>query len=229
MRYLKLPYVSLPKELVTLLKLPLMPTSGAAPIIEVIKNNKALIHILENSFHEFDDGRGIEKIISVLGWTNFRDRFASIYLYKSVYGDYPKTTNIPLVDDIKVFENIYSEHTTHNSSRIFLLSFYLKLANLKVQNSESNQFLEIYIPDEIKVALQTSQGRSEKIDWLILTLFHLYHALGEKVLMNSIITSKKFDDLYGLMTKDAREVMLENFLAYGASIGEQDLFLYGKI
>lgn len=229
MRYLKLPFVGLPKEFVTLLKLPLSPSSQVAPILEVIGKNKALIQVIETAFNEFDDGRGIEKIISVLGWPSFRDRLASVFIYKTVYGEYPKTTNPELVEEIKVFENIYSEHTTHNNSRIFLLGFYLKLANLKIQKSLDNQFLEINLPDGLKILLQTSQGRSEKIDWLLLTLLHFYHAFGDKTLLNSLIGQKKFDELYSLLSTEDRELMLENLLAYGASIDEQDIFLYGKV
>ncbi len=225
----QLPYVKMPEEYVTLLKSNLSVTTSPAPIFDELRSNRALMMILENAFKEFDDGRGVEKVMLALGWANFRDRMASLFVYKMIYGDYPMKTDMELVEDIKFLEHQYSDHAVHSFSRLFLLGFYLKLANLQVRERENNQFLEIKIPTEIGTILKFSQGRSERIDWLILILTHLHHFLGEKLLVNSLISGKKFDDIYGLLPTDARELMHQNLLAYGASINESDVFLYDKI
>lgn len=219
----------MPQEFVTLLKSNISVSSSPAPVFDIIRPNRALFSILETAFKEFDDGRGVEKVLTALGWANFRDRMASIYVYKTMYGDYPSKTDMELVEDIKQIETRFTDHSVSSISRLFLVGFYLKLANLKIQEREDNKFLEIKIPPEIGAMMKLSQGRSERIDWLLLILLHLNASLGEKMLMNNLIAGKKFDELYQLMPKDSQEVMNQNLLAYGASIQEPDVFLYDKV
>jgi hypothetical protein len=229
MQKLILPHVIMPTEFVSLLKTNLSITTSPAPVFDVIRPNRAIYSILEKAFKEFDDGRGIEKTMIALGWSNFRDRMASLYIYKSIYGNFPNKTSMELVEELKVLENRFANHGVHSLSRIFLLGFYLKLANIQVQRRSNNKFLEIKIPNEIGNFLKLSQGRSEKIDWLILIIVHLLNGLGDKLLMNALASGKKMDDLYNLLTPDYRKVMMDNLLAYGTSIGEPDIFIYDKI
>lgn len=229
MQKLHLPFVILPEEFLTLLKSNLSITTSPAPIFDVIRPNRALYHTLEKAFKEFDDGRGLEKTMMALGWPSFRERMASLYIYKVIYGDFPLHTNMDLVEDIKTLEQKFTDHGVHSFSRLFLLGFYLRLANIQTQRREHNKFLEIKVSDAVAPILKLSQGRSERIDWLILIIMHLMEALGEKMLMNAIVSGKKFEDLYELMSVDARIQMSENLLAYGASIREPDVFVYDKI
>jgi len=195
MSNLQFPFVKLPQEFVTLLKSNLSLTNDPAPIIDLITPNLALQSILETAFSEFNGGRGIEKVIKALGWSNFRERMASIYIYKSKYGDYPLKTDMELVEEIKSLENRFTDHSVNSYSRLFLLGFYFKFANLDIQHREDNHFLELTIPPEIESLLKLSQGRSERIDWLILILYHLNASLGEKMVMNSLISGKIFEDI----------------------------------
>ena len=229
MQKLHLPHVILPAEFVTLLKSNLSVTTSPAPIFDVIRPNQAIYLTLEKAFKEFDDGRGLEKTMIALGWANFRDRMASVYIYKAIHSEYPKSTSMDLVEDIKQMEARFTNHTVTSLSRLFLLGFYLRLANLQIQRRENNKFIEIKIPEEIGAFLKLSQGRSEKIDWLILITMHLLNGLGDKLLMNALMQGKKFEELYELMSPENKRIMLENLLAYGASIQEHDVFLYDKI
>ena len=226
---LNLPFVNLPSEFVTLLKSNLSVTNSPGPILEIISPNRALYSLLETAFEEFGEGRGLVKVIMALGWSHFRDRMASVYVYKSFYGDFPSKTDRELVEDIKSIENRFSAHSVNSFSRLFLLGFYLKLANLEIQNGTDNKFLEIKIPNEIGAMLKLTQGRALRIDWLILILFHLNYSLGEKLLMNNLVAGKKFEEIYMLMSNEAQEIMGKNLMAYGASIQEADVFLYEKV
>lgn len=226
---LHFPYVNMPDVFVSLLKAEISVNSSPDPVFASIRPQRALYSILERAFKEFDDGRGIEKVLMALGWPNFRDRMASIYLYKTVYGDYPSKTNMDLVEEIKFFEERFRSHSVATSSRLFLLGFYLKLANQELQRREENQFLEIKIPEEVESVLRLSQGRSPRLDWLILIVYHLQAALGQKMLTSSLAAGKKFDEIYELMSTESQQQMLENLLAYGASIQESDVFLYDKV
>jgi hypothetical protein len=134
-----------------------------------------------------------------------------------------------LVDDIKLIESRYTDHSVNSYSRLFLLGFYLKLANLEIQHGEENKFTEIKLPMDLGDLLRLSEGRSERIDWLILLLLHLQSALGEKLLMKYLIDGKKFDELYLLMSKEDQAQMGNNLMAYGASIQESEVFLYEKV
>ena len=229
MKPIRFPYIKLPEEFLTLLKGNIAVSSSLTPVFDVIRPNRGLFLILEKAFHDLDDGRGLEKTMLGLGWPNFRERMASLYVYKSIYGNFPHITRLEQIADIKKLENRFQDHSTHGASRLFMLGFYLKLANIDIQNRENNQFLEIVIPEEIGPILKLSPGKTERIDWLILITTHLYQALGEKLLVNSLSSGKKFDDLYHLMAADKREEMLSNLMAYGASIKEHDVFLYEKI
>lgn len=219
----------LPLEYVSLLKTNISATTPGSTIIEELKKNQALYLTLEKCFKEFDDGRGFEKTMAALGWANFRDRLASIYVYKSIYGQFPMKTSMDLVEDIKVFETRYMGHSVHGISRSFLLGFYLRMANLQVQQRENNKFLEIKVPEEVLSLLKLSQGRAEKIDWLILILMHLISALGDKMVEGALANGRKFQELYPLMSPEAKKQMMDNLLAYGASIFEHDTFVYDKV
>ena len=226
---LHFPFVNLPREFVSLLKCNLSVKNTSGPIWDIISPNKALCSILETAFREFDDGRGFERVMMVLGWSSFRDRMASVYIYKYIFGDYPDKTDLDLVEDIKSIESRFSSHCVNSFSRLFLLGFYLKFTNLELQKKQDNKFLEIIIPPEIGNLLKLSQGRSERIDWLILILIHLNLSLGEKMLVSHLIAGKKFEEMYFLMSKDDQTIMCQNLMAYSASIEEPDMFLYEKV
>ena len=134
------PFVNLPNEFISLLKKNASYISYPSDVVSFLAPNKAIINILESAFSEFEDKRGLEKICLALGWLGFRDRFASIYVYKTVYGDFPKKSNLALIEDVKNFETRFESHSVNSSSRLFLLAFYLKLANFEIQSQEDNQF-----------------------------------------------------------------------------------------
>lgn len=225
----ELPFVKMPEEFVTLLRSNLSANSSSSAVFDVIRPNRAVYSVLAEAFKEFDDGRGLEKVMTALGWGSFRDRLGSVYLYKAIHGDWPSQTDLELISEVKAFEGRFAEHGVHGYSRLFLLGFYLKLASLKLQESKNNQFLEIKIPEDVDSVLKLGLGRSEKIDWLILITAHLTSSLGVKTVINSLVSGKKFEDLYSLMPTEARTLMHQNLLAYATSINEQDVFLYEKV
>ena len=225
----RLPFLPLPKEFISLLKSNLPDNVTATPIFEVLKSNKAICHVLGVAFKEFDDGRGLEKLVTTLGWAHFRDRFASLYIYKSIHGYFPTSTNMDLVEEIKSLESRFGEYGVHGPSRLFLLGFYLKLANIHIQQKVDATISPIIIPPEILTVLKISSIRSEKIDWLILIILQLVNALGEKVLINQLLNGKKMDDIYELLPLEARTELHDNLLSYSSSINEPDFFLYEKV
>ncbi len=212
MKKMHFPHVILPQEFVQLLKSNL-PATNSAAVFEILKANRGLYEVLDIAFKEFNDGRGLEKTMVALGWANFRDRFASLYIYKAIHGKFPLKSDMGLVEDILKFEATYAEVSVSGQSRAFLLGFYLKLAQIKNQEAEKNKFLEFRLPDDIIIPLlKLSPGRAEKIDWLILILFHLSEALGENSLAHTLVSDRPFDDIYMLMSDESRKRMHENLL-----------------
>ena len=229
MQSIQFPHIVLPVEFITLLKTNIAVTTTFEPIFEVIRTNRAIYFALETAFKEFDSGRGLEKTMMALGWSNFRDRMASVYVHKAISGDFPSSTSMSLVDDIKQMEQRYSGHGIHSLSRIFLLGFYFKMVNVEKQKLSPEKLDELAIPDELDEILQITQGRSEKIDWLILITLHFMNGLGKKIFMNALVSGKNFMEIYYLLDPDLRRGMLNNLLAYGASIREEEVFLYERI
>jgi hypothetical protein len=229
MKKLLFPHVILPKELTQLLKSNLNANNSGA-IFEILKSNRGLFEVLDVAFKEFNDGRGIEKTMVALGWANFRDRFASLYVYKAIHGKFPTRTDMGLIEDIQRLENRFAEMSVSGHSRAFLLGLYLKLAQIRVQELEKNKFIEYQLPVDIIVSLlKISQARAEKIDWVILMVHHFIEALGEKMLANALVNEKSFDEIYELMDESDKRHMHDNFLSYGMSIFEPEIFLYEKI
>lgn len=223
-----LPYVNLPSELVSLLKTSLVVSDSPAPVFDIIRPNQALYNILESAFQEFNDGRGLEKTMVALTWPNFRERMASIYIYKAMYGRFPPRTDMALVDDIHKFEARFTDQSVHGYSRLFLLGFYFKLANIS-QKESTGLTGTLQMSTELDPILKLSAGRSEKIDWLVLIVMHLAEALGANVLMHQLSNGKSFEYLYDLLDVESKVKMNDNLLAYSASIQEPDIFLFDKV
>jgi len=224
-----LPHIVLPSEFLTFLKLNLASANSQNVVSELFHSNVSLEKYLESVFDEFSSGKGLSKSISVLGLHNFRDRLAGIYIHKVLNGQFPTKSQADLIEDVKDFEFRFSGHGIHGVSRSFLLGFYLKMANIENKKKGLGTFTELKIPEEIGAFLRLSQVKSEKIDWLILILLHLLSSLGDKVLLNALMSGKKIDELLLQMSDESRKMMFENLLSYSVSINDPDLFLYEKI
>ena len=185
--------------------------------------------ILERSFKEFDDGRGVEKVMVSLGWAHFRDRFASLYIFKSIYGHFPQKTDMSLVEDIKNLETLYSDFSIQSFSRLFLLGFYLSLANIEVRHKEGQSNVPLDLPIEVLDVMRLSQVRSERIDWLILMIWHYISYMGKSQLMQKLMTGASFSDLYQALQPEQQLHLTQNLLTYGASILEDEVFFYEKV
>ncbi len=230
MKKLHFPHIILPKEFLQLLKSNLSSGNNVEQIFAVLKANRGLYEVLDVAFKEFNDGRGLEKTMVALGWANFRDRLASLYVYKAIHNKFPLKTDMGLVEDIQKFESTYSDIALSGTSRTFLLGLYLKLAQIRTQEMERNKFIEFRLPEElITPILKLSQVRSEKPDWLILQTFHFCEALGGKTLAGALVSGKSFDEIYEMLNDETRKLLHDNLLTYGMSIQEPETFLYEKI
>ncbi len=219
----------MPKEFVSLLRTSIAVTNSPGPVFDSIRSNRGLMMLLEKSFKEFDDGRGVEKVMVALGWSHFRDRFASLYIFKSIYGHFPQKTDMSLVEDIKNIETLYSDFSIQSYSRIFLLGFYLSLSNIEVRHKEGQLNVPLQLPPEVLDVMSICQGRSERIDWLMLMVWHFITYLGKNELINKLTAGVSFSDLYQSITADQQLHFTQNLLTYGASVQEDEVFFYERV
>lgn len=217
----------MPQEFVTLLKTSMGATPLPSEVFKVLRANPALTMVMERAFAQFDDGRGVEKVMAALGWLSFRDRLCSLYVSKSLYGKYSHVTDLEIISGIKELESTYQQFAVNSFSRLFLLGFYIQLVNIRYENLKDGQIIQI--PPQVANILSVLEGRSERIDWLILIISHLLLSFDEQLIINHLSQQKTIDDFYELMSSADRQLMFENLLSYGASIGEQDFVLYAKI
>jgi hypothetical protein len=222
---LNLPALVLPQEFVHLLKSP----SAATVAQDMLRVSNGLTMVMERAFREFDEHRtGLPKVASALGWSHFRERMASVYVFKALHGSFPEKTDMELVADIHDFENRFVERSVAGNSRLFLLGFYLRLLNTYLAMREDGGE-GVLIPASVERVLNLRQVRTDKPDWLVLLCWHLDSYLGTDELLRLIGSGAKWEELFRRLSDPQRFQLISNLLSYGASIQEEDPFLYERI
>ena len=223
-----LPALVLPKEFLTLLKEP-NSAQKSSQIIAILRASPALSMVLDSAFQEFDENKiGLEKISTTLGWDHFRDRMASVYVFKILNSVFPDKTDMDLVEDIKFFEKRFGDKTLAGDSRLFMLGFYLKIFNLFEMNQDTD-VLATKVPASVDKILALSKARTDKADWLVLLTWHLCEFLGEYKLVELVSKATPWPALYALLSDEQKFHLVSNLLSYGASIREDDPFLFERI
>lgn len=201
-------------------------------VVKTAHSVRGLTIMLERSFAEFDEfNRGLDKIVQSLGWPHFRDRLASLYVYKMQHGPYPAKTDMSMVESIKTFESKLDFVEVNGLSRLFLLAFYLKLMNIQrgQENQESHDF-ELLNSDLVNVlSLNQSRAKSDRPDWLVLMTWHFVEALGVQKITELLKAKTSYDEIYNQLSSQQKKWMTKNLLAYGLSINEEDVFTFEKV
>ncbi len=199
-----------------------------SPVAETLRGSKSLSLILSRAFKEFDEHKlGLEKVLHSLGWSPFKERWASVYLFKILHGSYPEKTDLQLVQNIKLFEQHFLPIAHSSSNRLFLLGFYLEVLNLYRRNTRDLE--PLIVPHTLFDFLHQAKVKTAEPDWLILLGWHFSSFLGEETLNQSLSEKKSFSTLYFMLTESQRFLMLSNLMAYGASIQESDPFLFNRV
>ncbi len=226
-----LPFVHLPKELVLLLRSNLGSSEKQhREVIECINQNPALLNLLENIFQEYDESKRLSIVLRKISWSHFRDQLASIYIYKAVYGHYPESPQLSLVNDIHRLEDKLSGHGILSNSRAFLFGFYLKMLQIQLrkENSEHTQNL-LDLPKDILRILSLSKHRTEKIDLLTLLVWHFSEFIGLDHTESFIKSRSTYNELYDLLSDEQKNIVSNNFLSYCASIKEDEIFINDRV
>ncbi|MFP5492945.1 MAG: hypothetical protein ACLGG0_15695, partial [Bacteriovoracia bacterium] len=120
-----LPALVLPGEYIALLKVPTAASGTGLPVVDMLRKTPALYMVMERAFQEFNEHKiGLEKIATTLGWSNFRDRMASVYIFKALHGTFPDKTEMELVQQAIDLEARFTDKSVTGTSRIFMLGMY---------------------------------------------------------------------------------------------------------
>jgi hypothetical protein len=225
------PAVILPADFVLLLKDPAAAsTAEEGPVSRLLKSDSALTLVMTRAFAEFDENKkGLLKVFTALGWAHFRDRMASVYLFKAQNGAFPPRTDMALVKEVNALEARFAAWSVTGPSRVFLLGLYLRFCDVLASQLDDMAAMPRVIPPSVDQALALSGARSTRADWLILLCWHMDAYLGSATLLAALKAASSYRDLYRRLTPEQREQLVGNLLAYGASIREEDPFLFERI
>lgn len=205
--------------------------SSYARITDEIYDSPFLKVIVPELFGQYMKGNNMESMLNALGWSGFRDRLTSLYVYKKLNGEFPTAIVVSCVNDIIKFEGELIDYAPEGHSRIFMLGVYLKFCEIKFKSELelSNKSLLVLSPS-IKKILALGSKKSIKADWLILTLMNITEMVDEQLLINTINNHNgNFYQIFALLNEKQKEKLMTNLLAYGASINEDEMFLYDRV
>ena len=200
-------------------------------ISDAIFNNTFIKIQITKLFKQYMKESSIDSLLTSLGWKGLRDRLASMYLYHFENGAFPNLLSTDNVEDILDFENKFSTAFPDGNSRVFVLGMFFKLCELSSKKDDADNWKSyLSVSDSLLKVIRLGEQKVVKPDWLILTLIHLESYLGADKLY-SLVTEHKgnFYKLLALLNEEQKEEMVQNFLRYGASIDEDEIFLFEKV
>lgn len=177
------------------------------------------------AFSDMDKKIQILDVIKSFGWHGFRDRMASLFIYKRQYGVFPKSVDSKNIRYLLELEDKLKKHTTSGYSRGFLLGFYLEMSNLSFKRSDlSDGCDQLIMDDDLIELLSFSGSKVVEIDWLFLILVHFDFFLGRTAIGSILKNGVSYQELYGSLGSEQKNIMMRNMMAYGGSIGEPEMF-----
>ena len=186
---------------------------------------------VDKLFKSYMKAGSIETVLGALGWKGFRDRLSSSYLYHYFHGFFPDEDEIENIEDVVVFESELDGIFPEGNSRVFFLGFFLKMCEVYAMKNNGGNFRSfLSLSVELKAALQLGNQKVLKPDWLVLSLMHFEKFLGKDNLLDAIYEDKGcFIKLQKRLSDEQTNLMIENFLRYGASLNDQDIFTFEKV
>lgn len=220
------PYVSLPEYYTRLLTSNIQNTTLVNNNLELyINENKELNALVKRIFKDIDPDGFLGKILSISGWIGIRNRLAAVFLEHAMTGKFPEVANLGLVTDLLNVENKLRHFTPLGFNRVFLLAFYAKMSLIKIKmSSDSREFSPLIIKDEHIEFMKLSKAKSVRIDWLMLQLIQFEHFLGLERMNDLLKAETRYASLFSLLSDEEQTQMMDNFMAYGASIYDTDIF-----
>lgn len=219
------PMVNLPYQFTSLLRANMQIGGNSLDNIRVfINSQKSMVVLINLIFQDLGKKLELGSIVKAVGWTGFRDRMTNAYVDYALTGEFPSKPNIHNISSIIDLEEDVKPYTVAGFSRGFLLGFYLRMAQIQMEQKGRDFSI---VTDELIKILKLSKIKIVKVDWLLLSLYHLEGYLGRDLLLSEIDKGVRFEKLYEKLTEDQMSVMMGNLLSYGYSIGDHEIF-YSK-
>lgn len=229
---IKLPPIRLPEQMCKLLSMDIHDNRKSyAMVADILYTSKFLTMLIEQYYVAIEKWNNLEEILNHTGWIGFRNRLSCIYIEHAMKGHYPKNPNLDLSKVISDFETKFENYSLAGFGRTYLLGLYLRMVD--VHFNQMDDFLDdgiIQRPLCVLDILKLGKLKHEKLDWLILLIWHLQEHWGTYELEQKI--KRVNGNLYSLIEElddEFKEHMIENFLTYGFSIGQDDMFLFEKV
>lgn len=197
---------------------------------EILKRPFLRLHI-NKIFKKYMRGNSIDSFINTIGWKGFRDRLASSYLFHAEFGFFPDIEMEDKVKDIVEFENKLNSIFPEGSNRIFILGIFLKLCDISNQKENQDDWSTLLeIDTKLLEVINLGDQKVLKPDWLIFTLILFNKYFSSTILKEELIKHKgHFLSLFSLLKDDQKINLMQNLLRYGASIDEEEMFLFEKV
>jgi len=191
-----------------------------------INENSELNALIRKIFRDIDPDGFLGKILSISGWNGIRNRLAAVYIEYAMTGSFPENANLSLVTDIINIENKLRHFTPSGFSRSFLLAFYAKMSLIQIKRKDDSvNYTPLILRDEHLEFMKWSKAKSTRIDWLMLQLIQYDHFLGTERMNTLLESGSRYESLFALLSANEQRQMVENFMTYGASINDSDIFL----
>lgn len=227
-----LPMCTIPEEMSWALKMRFHNNKKSYAIIaDEIYGSPLLKVLVPRLFQEYIKNNNLESMLNALGWNGFRDRLGAIYLYKMEYGEFPTQIELEAIREIKQFEDQFRDYVPDGDSRMFMLGFYLKMCDFKL-NQDFQYMSESLLKTSESILKIFKKGtqKSIKLDWIYITLKVLEEMISPERLESVINESNgNFYKVYQDLSQEDQRVLIQSLMAYGGSINESEIFIYDRV
>lgn len=223
---LEYPNINLPDYYTQLLQKDMqLNTQSFSNIPLYVQNDKGFSALVQKYFQDIDAKGNVSMVLKSMGWEGFRDRFASIFIEKELFGDFSVSIAKNGVYGLISFEEKINKYAVAGYSRAFLLGFYQKMMLLHFAKVDpQNSYGHLLVTEELISLLKYTQAKTKKIDWMVIALKHFVEYLGYESVEQHLKEKSNYENLFKLITNEQQDQMMSNFLAYGSSIGDLDMF-----
>lgn len=229
---INLPNIQLPDSICQLCTQDFKNTKKSYAIIaDIIQADPFLNILVNNCFQDFLQKGGLVGMLSSLGCKGFRDRVAQAYLSYVRIGGFPAKIILDDVNEVLDFERRFESIFVQDSSRVFLLGFYIKMCNqslIRLYGEGESETLNI--PDDFETIFTINNIKSESPDWLIFVVWTFTQIFGVDKSRELLVRNHgRYHRIIPEFQKNEHDQFIEALLKYGHAINDKSFFLYEKV
>ena len=195
-------------------------------MIDVVESDPFLRTYVKDYFKIFLQKGGHLGMLHVLGPQRFRNMLAEAVLVHQKTGKYPLEFELDYVQDILDIEARFGFLFHEGDSQVFLMGMFFKLYDM----SYSEERGIINIPLSVDQLLKEPKDKSDRADWLIVTILSLIDIAGESFCEAKMkANNNNIDKVLELLTDDQQNHFISNLLKYGEGVHCPEFFSHSKI